>query len=98
MSIKIASRAIECERNGNVIKVKSGTVGGDQAQPVRLRAVGYCRTSGEGQRDNTSIPNQQEAIENFIEGEGWRILRHYIDESKTGSKIAGRDDFQRMMR
>jgi DNA invertase Pin-like site-specific DNA recombinase len=47
----------------------------------QLRAVGYSRTSGEGQRDN-----------------GWKFIRHYVDESKTGSTIAGRSDFQRMMK
>ena len=63
-----------------------------------LRAVGYCRTSGEGQRDNTSIPSQKQAIESFCQLERWQHLHHYVDESKTGSKIAGRDDFQRMLR
>jgi site-specific DNA recombinase len=63
-----------------------------------LRAVGYCRTSGEGQRDNTSIPNQKQDIESTMKQEGWRHLQHYVDESKTGSKIAGREDFQRMMK
>ncbi|GAG50916.1 unnamed protein product, partial [marine sediment metagenome] len=33
----------------------------------KLRAVGYSRTSGEGQRDNTSILRQKEAIESFVE-------------------------------
>ena len=62
-----------------------------------LRAVGYCRTSGEGQRDNTSIPNQKLKIQEFCERNGWQLVTFYVDESKTGSKIAGRDDFQRMM-
>ncbi len=64
----------------------------------QLRAVGYCRTSGEGQRDNTSIPEQRQGIESFCSRNGWQFLRHYVDESKTGSKIAGRDDFQQMLR
>ncbi len=63
-----------------------------------LKAVGYCRTSGEGQRDNTSIPTQVEDIEGLIKSESWSFQRHYVDESKTGSKIEGRDQFQQMMR
>ena len=62
------------------------------------RAVGYCRTSGEGQRDNTSIPNQQEAIGRFCDREGFTFLAHYVDECKSGKKIAGRDNFQRLMK
>jgi len=70
-----------------------------QAKPnAKLRAVGYSRTSGEGQRDNTSIPRQKEAIEQFIKRNEWIFVRHYVDESISGSKVEGRDDFQRMMK
>ncbi len=64
----------------------------------KLRAVSYCRTSSEGQRDNTSIPRQREDNEKFIASQGWEFVRHYVDESLTGSKVEGREDFQRMMR
>jgi DNA invertase Pin-like site-specific DNA recombinase len=64
----------------------------------KLRAVGYSRTSGEGQRDNTSIPIQKGAIEGFIYHNEWDFVGHYVDESKTGSTIAGRDDFQRLLK
>ena len=63
-----------------------------------LRAVGYCRTSGEGQRDNTSIDSQHTAINEQCQREDWQRARFYVDECKSGSKIAGRDEFQRMMR
>ncbi len=63
-----------------------------------LRMAGYCRTSGEGQRDNTSIPNQRAEIESFCKAMGWRIVAWYVDECKSGSKIAGRDAFQKMMK
>jgi DNA invertase Pin-like site-specific DNA recombinase len=62
------------------------------------RACGYCRTSGEAQRDNTSIPNQQDDIAKYIQSQGWTFTRHYVDECKSGAKIVGRDDFQQMMR
>lgn len=64
----------------------------------QLRAVGYCRTSGEGQRDNTSIPRQKEDIGSFIHFNGWKSGTLYIDECKSGKSIVGRDEFQRMMR
>jgi site-specific DNA recombinase len=65
---------------------------------VKKRAVGYCRTSGEGQRDNTSIPVQKDCIEEFCQRNGWKFGGHYVDESKSGAKIAGRDAFQKMLK
>jgi len=64
---------------------------------TKLRAAGYCRTSGEGQRDNTSIPNQRDKIEALCKANGWALVHIYIDEAKSGAKIVGRDDFQQMM-
>jgi site-specific DNA recombinase len=63
-----------------------------------LRAVGYARTSGEGQRDNTSIPRQKAAIEDFCSKNECTFMRHYVDESLSGSTTEGREDFQRMLR
>jgi site-specific DNA recombinase len=64
----------------------------------KLRAVSYCRTSSEGQRDNTSIPRQKADNERFIGSQDWEFVGHYVDESLTGAKIEGREEFQRMMR
>jgi site-specific DNA recombinase len=64
----------------------------------KLRAVGYCRTSGENQRDNTSIPNQKDEITRYLKASGWSFTRFYVDECKSGAKIAGRDAYQQMMR
>jgi DNA invertase Pin-like site-specific DNA recombinase len=61
------------------------------------RAGGYCRTSSEGQRENTSIPNQQHDITRFVKAQGWKLTRFYVDECKSGAKLAGRDEFQQMM-
>jgi site-specific DNA recombinase len=62
-----------------------------------MRAAGYSRTSGEGQRDNTSIPRQKEDIEAMCRTEGWTLVRHYEDECKSGAKVEGRDSFKRML-
>lgn len=66
--------------------------------PAKLRAAGYCRTSGEGQRDNTSIPRQRAAIEGYNKSEGWDTTQNYVDEARSGSKVDGREAFQQMMR
>lgn len=63
----------------------------------QLRAVGYARTSSKNQKDNTSIPRQQEEIKKFIANNDWKFIRHYVDESLTGTTIEGRDDFKLMI-
>ncbi|MHB8972625.1 MAG: recombinase family protein [Pirellulaceae bacterium] len=63
-----------------------------------LRAAAYCRTSGEGQRDNTSIPTQREKIQDFAKANGWTVVKWYIDECRSGAKIEGRDQFKLMMK
>src|SRR3989339_247294 len=65
---------------------------------LKLSAAGYCRTSGEMQRDNTSIPRQKADIEKFIAKNEWQLVHHYVDESISGSKIEGRYGFKQMMR
>jgi DNA invertase Pin-like site-specific DNA recombinase len=62
-----------------------------------VRAAGYCRTSGEGQRDNTSIPRQRAAIEATCKANGWRLAQHYVDECRSGAKTESREDFKRML-
>lgn len=69
-----------------------------RVQSHSTRVVGYCRTSSEAQRDNTSIPVQKGDIERYATGKGWTFLRHYVDESKSGSRIEGRDQFQKLMK
>ncbi|MBN1362563.1 MAG: recombinase family protein [Sedimentisphaerales bacterium] len=70
----------------------------NESDKPTLRAVGYCRTSGEGQRDNTSIDTQKKDIGLFCEREGYMLTRFYVDECKTGKQIAGRDEFQQMLK
>ena len=36
---------------------------------TNLRAAGYGHTSSEGQRENTSIPNQQHDITRFVKSQ-----------------------------
>ncbi|MCX7424789.1 MAG: recombinase family protein [Planctomycetia bacterium] len=83
-----------------------------KATDKQLRAAGYARTSGghksgeeqdkkkldKKQQDSTSIPNQRERINDLCVREGWQFVKCYVDECKTGSKIAGREAFQEMLR
>src|SRR5262245_3554283 len=62
------------------------------------RVAGYCRTSSDAQRDNSSIPNQKAEIERFVAAHGWVLVGWYVDEARSGSKIEGREQFQQMMR
>jgi site-specific DNA recombinase len=64
----------------------------------KKRAVGYCRTSTETQRDNTSIPTQKEEISRFAEYNKYHLTHFFVDESKSGSKIEGREEFKQMLR
>jgi site-specific DNA recombinase len=71
---------------------------GNSKSNSTVRAVGYCRTSGEGQRDNTSIPRQKEAIAESCRKNGWDLVRVYVDECRSGARVEGRDEFKRMLR
>jgi len=64
----------------------------------KLLATGYCRTSGEKQRDNTSIPRQRIEIEKFVGNNGWEFVGYYVDESLSGAKVEGREAFKRMLK
>jgi len=76
---------------------KSSAKPSAKSTATAMRAAGYCRTSGEGQRDNTSIPNQREAIEATCRANGWTLVRVYTDECRSGAKIDGRDEFRQML-
>ena len=59
-------------------------------------AVGYCRYSSNGQRDE-SIDAQKRAIEKYAKENDLIITRWYIDEAKTGTTTAGRNEFLDMI-
>jgi DNA invertase Pin-like site-specific DNA recombinase len=58
-------------------------------------AVGYCRRSTD--RQEQSIPDQKEAVEQFAVEQGLRILRYYVDDAISGTSVAGRKAFQQLM-
>lgn len=61
------------------------------------RAGVYCRVSGEGQRDNYSLPSQDAAIREHIAAKGYDLdERHVYHEVYTGAEIAGRPELSRL--
>ncbi len=55
--------------------------------------VGYGRVSGEGQRDNTSLTTQKEAIKDYCRRNNHKLIAYYEDV-ESGSTIELREGFQ----
>lgn len=62
-----------------------------------VRAVIYIRYSSHRQADSYSIEYQTQECEKYITQKGYKFVRQYIDEAKTGKKTAGRDAFDAMI-
>ena len=63
----------------------------------KQRAVIYIRYSSHKQRESFSIEYQVNECTKFIEMNDYELVETYIDEAKTGKKVAGRDAFDRMI-
>ena len=59
-------------------------------------AVGYCRYSSNGQREE-SIDAQKRAIQKYADENNLIISNWYVDEAKTATTTVGRDEFNRMI-
>ena len=59
-----------------------------------IPAVCYYRMSSDKQE--TSIPEQREAVERYAADNGYRIVREYVDEGISGDKTSKRVEFQEM--
>lgn len=60
------------------------------------RAVAYYRHSAQDRQEN-SIPLQQEQVQQFAEENGVEIIREFCDRGKSGLTAEGRDGFNDMM-
>ena len=58
-------------------------------------AVGYLRRSTD--RQEQSIPDQMKAIEQYAAQHHLRVLRYYKDDAISGTSVAGRKDFQKLI-
>jgi len=62
-----------------------------------IRAVIYIRFSSKQQMESFSIEYQEEECLKHIERKGYKYVRSYIDEAKTGKKTAGRESLEEML-
>ena len=76
--------------------IKWGTEKGGRPgdQPIR-RAAEYVRMSTEHQKYSTD--NQSAEIRAYAERRGFKIVRTYADEGKSGLRIDGREAFQQLL-
>lgn len=58
--------------------------------------VAYVRDSG-GDDQELSVPEQVQAIQEWCDQEGVRLVRVFQDVARSGKTIAGRDEFDRMV-
>jgi DNA invertase Pin-like site-specific DNA recombinase len=60
-----------------------------------ISAVGYLRRSTD--RQETSIPDQKVAVQEYADANRYRIIRWYVDDGISGDATDRRHDFQRMI-
>lgn len=61
-----------------------------------LRAVYYARVSTAEEAQLKALPKQIEECKDAIKSKGWELVDQYVDEGKSGTKIKGRDEYQRL--
>ena len=70
--------------------------GGEGARPLRVAA--YCRVSTDTDEQRTSFENQVKTYTDMIEREpGWKLAGIYADEGLTGTSVAKRRQFLKMI-
>jgi DNA invertase Pin-like site-specific DNA recombinase len=67
------------------------------AKLQKLRAVFYARVSTEEDKQLNALQRQIEENIDAINKHEWKLIDQYIDEGKSGTKIKGRDDYQRLL-
>jgi DNA invertase Pin-like site-specific DNA recombinase len=67
----------------------------DRREPPPLRAAEYVPMSTDHQQYSTE--NQAETIREYAERHGLLIVRSYADEGKSGLRLEGRDQLQRLI-
>lgn len=60
------------------------------------KAVFYARVSTEEERQLNALSKQVEECIDCIRAQGWKLVDQYIDEGKSGTKVRGRDEYQRL--
>lgn len=82
------------EKRPRVIKIEPV----ERPQNVRLRVAAYTRVSSDSEDQLNSFAAQNRYYTELISSKAeWRMVDIYADEGITGTSVAKRDDFQRMM-
>ena len=82
------------EKRPRVIKIESA----ERPQNVWLRVAAYTRVSSDSEDQLNSFAAQNRYYTELISDKAeWRMVDIYADEGITGTSVAKRDDFQRMM-
>lgn len=66
--------------------------------PVGNRAVAYIRVSTDKEEQKSSLANQREFFESYIERRGDELTKIYCDEGKSATKMANRKELNAMLR
>lgn len=69
----------------------------DIRDTIGMRAVFYARVSTAEEEQLNAIELQIEENRGCIKDHGWKLVGEYIDRSKSGTMVKGRDDYQRLM-
>ena len=64
---------------------------------MKQRAVFYARVSTEEERQVNALGKQIEENREVIASKGWELVDEYIDEGKSGTKVKGRTEYQRLL-
>lgn len=66
--------------------------------PLVKRVCAYCRVSTGSAEQSSSFESQVDYYTRLIAGkEGWMCVGIYADQARSGTKTAGREDFQKML-
>ena len=67
-------------------------------QPTVLRAVGYRRVSSQEQTEGHSLDAQTTHIQNFVQMQGWNLVKIYTDAGVSAKKGSQRPGFEQMLK
>lgn len=65
---------------------------------ARNRAVAYIRVSTDKEEQKSSLKNQREFFESYVEQKGDKLIHIYCDEGKSATKMKNRTELNAMIR
>ncbi len=85
--------------NVEVIKAKNTAINRTHSQAIqKLRVCAYCRVSTNSEDQLNSYKSQKRYYTDLIQkNNDWQFVAVYADEAITGTQVAKREDFQRMI-